>query len=234
MHGLVSLSPTRTSFSISTISFSSRSRVPQTVSTACVEYKQTYFTDHPDSFEATILAPEPTQQFARQCVECDILLTRLVRAQGQPYLPDVEADALQHFHRHDLMPAMNPYFRTVATCILDIENTRIWALVRKGLGIIDYMDVEMTDADMVDPGFLSVGSFHGGAGVEDLNKDTEKLPTLHKPGEKAWANRFNSHQKMNAPARPLKNFRSQGEVMYGEEREDEFLRERVESWLRGI
>jgi hypothetical protein len=152
MDDLVALSPSRTSFSISTISTVTGvagSEAPQMVSTEGADnYHEQYVDEHPFSFRSTMLAPEPTMLFRVTCIECSPLVSNLTKAVGQPQKADAEAEILQHYYCHSMVPEMHPDFRKIANLIIEVNNAHTQAVFERKLGIIPNTDVDMVDTDM--------------------------------------------------------------------------------------
>jgi hypothetical protein len=152
MDNLVTLSPSRTSFSISPISpitGDARSEAPQAVSTEGADnYHEQYVDEHPFSFESTMLAPEPTMLFRVTCIDCSLLVSNLTKAVGQPQKADTEAEILQHYYCHNMVPEMHPDFRKIANLIIEVNNADTQAVFERKLGIIPNTDVDMVDTDM--------------------------------------------------------------------------------------
>jgi hypothetical protein len=152
MDDLVALSPSRTSFSISTISTVTGvagSEAPRVVSTEGADnYHEQYVDEHPFSFKSTMLAPEPTMLFRVTCIECSPLVSNLAKAVGQPHKADAEAEILQHYYCHNMVPEMHPDFRKVANLIIKVNNAHTQAVFERKLGIVPNTDVDMVDTDM--------------------------------------------------------------------------------------
>jgi hypothetical protein len=152
MDNLVTLSPSRTSFSISPISpitGDARSEAPQAVSTEGADnYHEQYVDEHPFSFESTMLAPEPTMLFRVTCIDCSLLVSNLTKAVGQPQKADAEAEILQHYYCHNMVPEMHPDFRKIANLIIEVNNAHTQTVFERKLGIIPDNDVDMVDTDM--------------------------------------------------------------------------------------
>lgn len=113
MHDMSTLSPTRSSFSVSTESSSSISISTKLVSAKNNDVAKTHLTEHPDGFDTTLLAPPPHDTETITCTECHALASRVLHAwfTDPTKQHELQVAILHHFRHHDDVLRMEREFR---------------------------------------------------------------------------------------------------------------------------
>jgi hypothetical protein len=109
MYGMVTLSPTRSSFSISTKPGSSLAEGSPNIRRQAHDVTEAYITEHPDSFDITLLAPPPEDIKETTCAECSALVSRVSHTwfTDPTAQRELQVAVLHHFRYHNSLTHMN-------------------------------------------------------------------------------------------------------------------------------
>jgi hypothetical protein len=150
MYGMITLSPTRSSFSISTMSTSTSS--PPEQGTLGV---------HLEGMDIDVGNPGPTLATPRMdavvCLKCVDILSRLLEAAKRFPQPKLQAEALQHFSHHETSVPMDEDFRRLAGLMADLAKRKNLAFMQDYLNNIadlslvdDHVDIDREPEEDID------------------------------------------------------------------------------------
>jgi hypothetical protein len=140
MYGMITLSPTRSSFSISTMSTSASPPPGQDMLDVHLE-RMDLDVENPE------MPPALQRMDAVVCPTCTDILSRLLEAALRFPQPKLQAEALHHFSHHDISVPMDKDFSRRAGLMADLAERINLATVQNNLNNID--DLSVVD-DLVD------------------------------------------------------------------------------------